>query len=198
MDGRSWIERGEGCCPRNVWAIKSCRVAKTPSEFYLSFEPSPRLTAIGRESPATSADFPSPSPSSGGQTLIGLDSTSLSLSFFPALSPFLENPRSLLPISSSTASHISRGHFSCSSNERPRDTSAIVRPDRWRISLWPSGTGDIERERLSPLKWNWPFRWSTLFSYLLARGNESFRINGMCVRVCLIDVGRYDCCRIFV
>lgn len=90
-------KKGEGW--RNVWAIKSCRVAKTPSEFYLSFEPSLRLTAIGRESPATSADFPSPSPSSGDQTLIGLDFAFLSLSFFPALSAFLENPCSLFPSS---------------------------------------------------------------------------------------------------
>lgn len=67
----------------NVWAIKSCRVAKTPSEFYLSSQPSFHFTAIGRESLATSVGFLSPSPSSGGQTLIGLDSGSL-LSFQPS------------------------------------------------------------------------------------------------------------------
>ena len=67
----------------NVWAIKSCRVAKTPSEFYLSSQPSFHLTAIGRESLATSVGFLSPSPSSGSQTLIGLDSGSL-LSFQPS------------------------------------------------------------------------------------------------------------------
>ena len=61
----------------NARAIKSCRVAKTPSEFYLSFQPSFHLTAIGRESPTTFVGFPSPSASSGDQTLIGLDSGSL-------------------------------------------------------------------------------------------------------------------------
>lgn len=68
-------ERSEGWT--NARAIKSCRVAKTPSEFYLSFQPSFHLTAIGRESPTTFVGFPSPSASSGDQTLIGLDSGSL-------------------------------------------------------------------------------------------------------------------------
>lgn len=189
-------KKGEGW--RNVWAIKSCRVAKTPSEFYLSFEPSLRLTAIGRESPATSADFPSPSPSSGDQTLIGLDFAFLSLSLFSPLylpSSRILAPSSLLPssppISSSTASHISvpRGHFSCSSNERPRDTSAIVRPDRWRISLWPVRLPVISRARLSLLKWNWPFRSSSFSSP--PRPKErivvgSFRINGACLRLIVV------------
>lgn len=58
---------------RSLPAIKSCRAAKTPSEFYLSFHPS-SYPATMEENPATSVGFPSPSRSSGDQTLIGLDS----------------------------------------------------------------------------------------------------------------------------
>lgn len=115
-------------------AIKSRRPAKTPSEFYLSF-PSPLSifpARLGSGSPATSVGFLSPSQSSGDQTLIGLDSTlpqpsppflsyeifvSLAGSIFPPA--FLSSPFELI------ASSVG-GHFSCFSNERPGDTSAIA------------------------------------------------------------------------
>lgn len=121
-------------------------------------------------------------PSSGDQTLIGLDFISLYL-FFPPL--YLPSSR-ILPslllhpfLLQLPPTFQFRGDtFLAPRNERPRDTSAIVRPDRWRISLWPVRPVPelvISRERLSPLKWNWPFRSSThpLFLIHLARENES-------------------------
>lgn len=92
-------------------------------------------------------------PSSGDQTLIGLDFISLYL-FFPPL--YLPSSR-ILPslllhpfLLQLPPTFQFRGDtFLAPRNERPRDTSAIVRPDRWRISLWPVRLPElvISRER---------------------------------------------------
>lgn len=125
------------CPSRSPPAIKSCRPAKTPSEFYLSFHPSSYPPTMEEVQPLPSVF---PSRSSGDQTLIGLDSV-----FCSSPPPVLRNPRfprhSFVRMAKRSHEHIVETVFlPLEYFVSPCDTSAIGRQDKWRTQSVPYDT----------------------------------------------------------